>query len=210
MKRNHGRQEGSVFVVALMALAVLMIIGLGLALVTETEMLIGGNEQVINETFYAAETGAAVAVAQLMVANNTDGRCLGLQAKEEDGSDRMVGVRKLGYSVDTTSVYPVSFDVMPYTKANENREDKLYAGFFRGESRALRGSWPAGDAVPREAEEKLEDIDFVPQAEKTITLAFYSAPLQPLEAGTLIGAFDHPEVLGCEPHPAHDEVVAVP
>jgi len=67
--RRHHSERGSVFIVALMVLVMLTVIGLSLALVTETEMLIGGNEQIISETFVAAETGTAVAVSQLMVAN---------------------------------------------------------------------------------------------------------------------------------------------
>ncbi len=76
------REQGSVFIVSLMVLVMLTVIGLSLALVTETEMLIGGNEQVIHETFYAAETGMAVAVSQLMVSNSLSRKCLALRAGE--------------------------------------------------------------------------------------------------------------------------------
>ncbi len=219
--RYAERERGSVFIVALMVLVMLTVIGLSLALVTETEMLIGGNEQVIKETFYAAETGLAVAVSQLMVANSMDRKCMALLAQDADDTPRMLGVQNLGYSIDYSNVYPVAFDVAPYTQANEGRDDQLYAGFFRGQSRALRGTWldvvvPGLDAaartMPREEGEALDDsdFDFTIQAEKTVELAFYSTPLQALEASSLVGAFDHPEVLGCEPHPVHNEVAAPP
>ncbi len=208
--RRHERESGSVFIVALMALVLLTAIGLSLALVTETEMLIGGNEQVINENFFAAETGMSVAVSQLMVANSMNNKCLASLAKEAQDLTRMVGVRTLGYSIDITSLYPVAFHVAPYTKANEGRDDKLFAGFFRGSGRSLRGTWmqSAARPVPREAGELLEDIDFTVQSERAIELAFFSAPLQALEAGALVGAFDHPEAYGCDPHPEHDELIA--
>ncbi len=212
-------ERGSVFIVALMVLVMLTVIGLSLALVTETEMLIGGNEQVINETFFAAETGVAVAVTQLMTANSLDNKCMAQLARNPDDTARKLGVRNLGYSVDYTNLYPVAFHVAPYTRANEGRDEQMFAGFFRGRSRALRGTWvdvedsdlnPDAVTVPREPGQALGDIDFVVQAEKAVDLAFFSAPLQALEAGTLVGAFDHPETLGCDPHPEHAAVVVVP
>lgn len=207
-------ERGSVFVVALMVLVMLTVIGLSLALVTETEMLIGGNEQVISETQVVAEAGTAASIGQLMVANATDSKCLGVIASEQDGSDRQVGLRTLGYSVDITNLYPLAYGVAPYSKANAGREDTMYAGFFRGGSRAIRGSWQVTGArpVPREQGEELADISnlFETQAEEELEIAFYSAPLQALEAATLVDAFDHPEVLGCEPHPPHLALTAPP
>lgn len=196
------RERGSVFIVALLALVLLTIIGLSLALVTETEMLLGGNEQIITETFYAGETAAAVALGQAML-GITDAKCFAIPAREEDGNQRKLGLRNLGYSTDSTSLYPLAFDVAPYSKANEGT-DQLFAAYFRGQVRALRGSWPGTEAVPREAGEDLQTLidndEFALQAEKTIDLAFFVAPLQ---TAINIGAFDHPEVLGCEPHPTH-------
>ena len=212
-------QSGSVFIVALMVLVMLTVIGLSLALVTETEMLIGGNEQVINETFFAAETGIAVAVTQLMTANSMDSKCMAQLARNPDDSARMLGVRNLGYSLDYTNIYPVAFHVAPYTRANEGRDEQLFAGFFRGQARALRGSWLVVDdptldsdavTVPREQGEELDDIDFEVQAEKIVDMAFFSSPLQALEAGTLVGAFDRPEIFGCEPRPPRPVITAGP
>ncbi len=203
-------ERGSVFIVALLALVLLTVVGLSLALVTETEMLLGSNEQVITETFYAGETGASVAIGQAML-GATDKSCFAALAREDDGSERQIGVRKLGYSIDTSSIYPLAFDVAPYSKANEGRGDVLYSGFFRGEVRALRGTWPATDDVPREPGEDLGTLtaadEFTLQGEKTIDLAFFVSPLQ---SQIDIGAFDHPKVLGCEPHPPHSVIVAPP
>lgn len=205
MRNRRGGERGSIFIIVLLALVLLTVIGLSLALITETEMLIGSNERITTETFYAAEIGVSAAVAQLLIANSMDSQCLASIAKETDGSNRKIGLRTLGYSIDTTTLYPVSFAVAPYSKANQGREDTVYAGFFRGEARALRGSWPESAArpVPREPGEELADIDFEVQASKSNSIAFFSAPLQAFESASLVGAFDHPEVLGCEPHPSH-------
>ena len=200
---GHPRGErGSVFIVALLALVLLTVVGLSLALVTETEMLIGGNEQVITETFYAAETGVNVVLGQSTV-GATDKQCFAVQAKEEGDADRMVGVRRLGYSVDTSSLYPVAFDVAPYSKANAG-SDVLYSAYYRCQVRALRGSWPVTDPVPRQPEQDLATTDFTLQAEKTIDLSFWVSPIQSVID---LDSFDHPQVLGCEPHPEHTEVI---
>ncbi len=199
-----GKEQGSVLIIALMVLVLVTSIGLPLALVTETEMLIGGNEQIMTETFYAAETGVSVVLAQATI-GNTDERCLAAVAKEEDDTDRMVGTRKLGYSIDTTSVYPVAFGIAPYSKANAGRGDVLYSGFFHGSVRAIRGSWPAASDAPREAEQDLAAIDFTVQGEKEIDVSFFVSPIQsPID----LAAFDHPAVRGCDPHPVHSGIGA--
>ncbi len=210
-RRAVRRQQGSVFVVALLMLVLLTIIGLSLALVTETEMLLGGNERIVTETFYASEAGVNVVLGQSTV-GATDRQCFAVLAMEEGDEPRRVGVRQLGYSVDSTALYPVAFDIAPYSKANEGRGDVLYAGFFRGSVRALRGSWDPEDpnpatykpGVPREPGEDLATLtgngDFTLQGQKDIDLSFYVSPIQSVID---LDAFDHPEVLGCEPHPAH-------
>ncbi len=210
--RHSERERGSVFIVALMVLVMLTVVGLSLALVTETEMLIGGNEQVINETFFAAEAGLAAGVSQLMVANSTDSKCLGLLAKDANDSTRRVGVRTAGYAVDITTLYPVAFSNAPGSKANEGAKDTIFAGYFRAAGRSMRGTWPESAArpVPREMGEELVDIDFTVQAQKEIELAFYSTPLESLEARALTEGFDRPELYGCEPRPEHLEIVAGP
>ena len=53
-------EEGSSYVIALLALFVLTILGLALVVLTQNEVQIGANERTINRVFYAAEAGAAV------------------------------------------------------------------------------------------------------------------------------------------------------
>jgi hypothetical protein len=65
MKPNRRNPEaGSAYIIALMALVVLSIIGLGLALVTQTEMQIGGGERTLQKIFYAADTGVQNALGR--------------------------------------------------------------------------------------------------------------------------------------------------
>lgn len=64
--RRHG-EEGSAYVLALLVMVILTIVGLSLALVTQTEMQIGANEKSIERAFYAADSGIALATAQTLV-----------------------------------------------------------------------------------------------------------------------------------------------
>ena len=60
-------QSGSAYIVTLLALVVLTIVGLSLALVTQSEMLIGSNERTIQKVFYAANSGISIATANALV-----------------------------------------------------------------------------------------------------------------------------------------------
>jgi len=67
------RQSGSAYVIALLALIVLTVLGLALALVTQSELQIGGNERVVNRVFYAADSGIGAATARALVSANYTG-----------------------------------------------------------------------------------------------------------------------------------------
>jgi len=64
------REQGSSYVIALLALFVLTILGLALVVLTQNEVQIGANERTINRVFYAAEAGAALTVAKTLTAKD--------------------------------------------------------------------------------------------------------------------------------------------
>ena len=198
--RRH-REQGSAMLFALMGLVFLTVIGLSLAVVTETEMIIGSNEQIAQETFFAAEAGVAAAVGQLLVENNMKAKHFALLAKyglDEDGEEvvRTAGGLKLGYAVDFTTVYPVAQGPAAYTQANQG-DNGMQSLFFVTTVRARRLAWPAEDPHPWcDDYEEVRDIGFgLPSgdpgtpgddgydefanvlAEKEITLGFFVSPL---------------------------------
>jgi type II secretory pathway component PulK len=59
-------QEGSAYIIALMVLFLLTILGISVSLVTQTEILAGGQERIIERTFYAAESGIEVSIARAL------------------------------------------------------------------------------------------------------------------------------------------------
>lgn len=65
--KQGNREAGSAYIVALLALLVLSIVGLALALITQTEQQAGSNERSINRVFYSADSGISTATARAIV-----------------------------------------------------------------------------------------------------------------------------------------------
>lgn len=71
--RSARREAGSAYVLVLIVLLVLTLLGLVLALITQSEMEVGANERTINRVFYGAETGITASVASYMFGNSREG-----------------------------------------------------------------------------------------------------------------------------------------
>lgn len=56
------RESGSAYILTLMVLVVLSLLGIALALTTQSEVEIGANERTINRVFYSAEAGFGASV----------------------------------------------------------------------------------------------------------------------------------------------------
>ena len=207
MRQRPRNEQGSALLLALMAMVFLTVIGLSLAVVTETEMLIGTNEQVAEETFFAAEAGVATAVSQILEDADLQPRSFALQARQGDAV-RTVGDRTLGYVVEYTSIYPVAFDLSPYSDLDQ----ELYSVFFYTRVRARRMAWPQTSDVPNCQSERDRAYSAPPvddsfndvQAEDLLTLGFYGSPLQGFTAESLTEGFFKPDTFGCAP-PRPDE-----
>jgi hypothetical protein len=82
-RRTHQRgQDGSAYIIALLVLVVLTIIGLGLALITQTEMEIGANEKTLQRVFYAADSGISRSISQAV--NSFDGQPIDFTIDDPD------------------------------------------------------------------------------------------------------------------------------
>lgn len=60
------RERGSAYLITLMVLFVLTTLGLSLSVVTQTEILAGAQERVLERTFYAAESGLELSIARAL------------------------------------------------------------------------------------------------------------------------------------------------
>lgn len=70
--RGLRHESGSAYIVSLMAMVVLMIIGLSLSVVTQTELQISGNEKAIEQTFYSADSGVAIGTGRALSRSGQD------------------------------------------------------------------------------------------------------------------------------------------
>lgn len=199
--RYSNKEEGSTLMLALMGLVFLTVVGLSLAVVTETEMLIGNNEQIANETFYAAEIGVSTAVTQLLVENNLDRRAFAMPAKNGD-EDRFIGDKTLGYSVDFTPVYPVHYSNAAYSTANVGGGSEMLSVFFKTSARARRLAWETSQQVPDCAgqvagEGEVDEFAEI-QAEKVVDYGFFVTPITSIEIGALEAGHKRVDQFGCE------------
>ncbi|MEM6792455.1 MAG: hypothetical protein AAF725_00605 [Acidobacteriota bacterium] len=201
LKSRRSDERGSMFLLALVALSVLTIIGLSLAVVTETEMLLGANEWVITETHFAAEAGLTTQISQLLVANDTQGVDVVIPSyfgaaddstfflpDQSGGGAGGGGVStskefyRLGFDVKSTGLLPVTVEEMPYSKANEGASDRFYAGFFYTLTRSQRTAW-RGDY---QSTPTCDDLDRSLLGQKHITNGFYYSPMGALQAEAMI------------------------
>jgi hypothetical protein len=74
MRTHRSSEAGSAYVITLLALVVLTILALSLALVTQTEVQVGANEKTVNRTFYAADSGLGISVAEILANHDYGGK----------------------------------------------------------------------------------------------------------------------------------------
>lgn len=101
----RGRQSGSAYIVTLLVLVVLTIMGLGLALVTQTEMQLGANERTIQKLFYAADTGLEQAAAKALV--RADYRRVTYELADPEADAALPDGQKFWHDVAVTPFYPI-------------------------------------------------------------------------------------------------------
>lgn len=81
--RLRGRQAGSAYLTTLLVLVVLSTVGVSVALVTQTEVLIGGADRMIHMVFYAADSGVAAATSKALV--NADFEATVFEIEDKNG-----------------------------------------------------------------------------------------------------------------------------
>jgi len=104
--RPAAGESGSAYLMALIALAVLTIIGLALVFLTQSEMQVGSNERTLQRIFYEADSGVAIATARVLV--NNDHRAVTLTLDELGTSP--LGTALLGFKtqLQLAPVVPLS------------------------------------------------------------------------------------------------------
>jgi hypothetical protein len=170
------RERGSAYIVALLALVVLTLIGLSLALISQTEMQIGANERTIQKIFYASDAGIAASVVKALAGFD-------YRAREYEFADTDTGVMaalNLRHEVETSPFFPILESPCNLCSINN-------AGEYGGEDYSQ-----INYAVTAHAE-RVGGADDSLLAEKTVSAMVEVQPWQ-LQAEAL-EPLQHPELL---------------
>ena len=168
-------ERGSMFLVALLTLFILTLVGLSLAVVTETEMILGGNEWAINEIHYAAEAGVNIQIAQMIIGGDPAVKTFVLPSYFGQRQ-----ANQMGFDIRTSGLAEVDRDRMPFTQANMGTSEINYAFLFMV-ARAQRTAWSKGRDTPN-----CDDLSQNRLGFKTVTTGFFLAPVEGQSAESLI------------------------
>lgn len=170
-------RRGSAFIMAMIALAVLTVVGLSLTMVTQTESTLGETEKVINEQFYAAESGNTAQIATLLATNGLEGINIVIPSMLQRRSQSGLQV---GYDVVTSGLAPIDTDEMAYTKVNEGRGDKLFAFYYHMKTLSRRTAWDrqvtSGSTTYNQTIPQCSDITKNELGRTLTQMSFYYAP----------------------------------
>ncbi|MBP9145269.1 MAG: hypothetical protein KBF21_19110 [Thermoanaerobaculia bacterium] len=92
-RADRRSEAGSAYLATLLVLVVLTILGLSLAVVTQTEVLIGGSEKQATRQLFAAGSGVELAAAHELVSRDSASHRMRLGQRTEDvlGQDTVIG-----------------------------------------------------------------------------------------------------------------------
>jgi hypothetical protein len=102
--RRARHEEGSAYILSLLVLVLLAVIGMSLALTTQTELQIGANERISTRVFYAGDTGVEVAAARSLAAADPGPLTFTLT---DDGLDLTGSGYEFFTDVQTTAFVPL-------------------------------------------------------------------------------------------------------
>jgi Tfp pilus assembly protein PilX len=137
-------ENGSAYIVALLALAVLTILGLALVMITGTEAQVGTNERTVTRTFYSADSGVALAAAKALAAGDYRGSTVILN-QTTIGNTTVADRVRLANLVTTLAV---PCDWCPY---NDDGVPEFWKVHHVATAVAERVGWTGGGAPPPDA-----------------------------------------------------------
>ncbi len=86
-RRELRAQRGSAYLLAILVLLILTIVGLAVALTTQSEMQIGENDRLLRRSFYSANAGIAISTAKALVV--PDLRSIQIDLAEPSGAPNL-------------------------------------------------------------------------------------------------------------------------
>jgi type IV pilus assembly PilX-like protein len=148
MREHRSSEAGSAYVITLLALVVLTILALSLALVTQTEVQVGANEKTVNRTFYAADSGLGISVAEILANHDYGGRTVILN-KVSVGAGSVLSTNV----ADRVTISPaVQINQYPCNWCPQNQGgQQFFVTTYAMSSTAQRVSWSGSGDPPSSA-----------------------------------------------------------
>lgn len=144
--RARGSQAGSAYISVLLVLVILTIMGLSLATITGLEMEVGSNERTQTRTFYSAQSGMALAVAQVLTTREYRARQLQLDGGTHTADGSTTPITR-GFRVDVSATVPILVEPCNLCPVNEN-EVQFFKINHALNSTATEQTWTGTSTVP--------------------------------------------------------------
>jgi Tfp pilus assembly protein PilX len=142
--RDRRGEAGSAYILTLMALVILTVLGLALALMTQTEVQLGANEKTIHRTFYAADSGLGIAAAQALASGRYSPTTVILNRTR-------VGDANVADRVRISTLAPILTVRCDWCPANDDGVPKFWKVHHAATATAERIAWAGSGAPPDDA-----------------------------------------------------------
>jgi Tfp pilus assembly protein PilX len=167
MRTHRSNQAGSAYVITLLALVVLTILALSLALVTQTEVQVGANEKTVNRTFYAADSGLNIWLAELLVNQKNQDNMTVILNKVSVGAEGNPLTANVADRVTISKGELVNKYPCNWCPAAENGQQYFHEDYVVS-STAQRVAWSGNGSPPADA---------TVLGQKTLTTTFRMEPI---------------------------------
>lgn len=150
MRTHRSSEAGSAYVITLLALVVLTILALSLALVTQTEVQVGANEKTVNRTFYAADSGLEISLAEMLGNHDYTGRTV-LLNRVSVGAEGNPLTANVADRVTISQAVIINAYPCNWCPSNANTPQDYYNVTFSVSSSAQRIAWTGSGDPPADA-----------------------------------------------------------
>lgn len=161
-------EAGSAYILTLMALVILTVLGLALALITQTEVQVGANEKTIHRTFYAADSGLGIAAAQALASGRYAPTTVVLNRTQ-------VGNANIADRVRISTLAPILTVRCDWCPANDDGVPKFWKVHHAATATSERIAWEGNVAPP-------DDATLLGQKTLSVMFEFQPWPTPPVES----------------------------
>jgi Tfp pilus assembly protein PilX len=149
-------EQGSAYIVALLILFILSAVGLSVAFVSQTELIVGSQERTIQRTFYAADAGLDIAASAAL--NRGDYEARRIDLADPSG---LLGASLID-RIETSVVAPILETACNLCQVNQDADYYRISHAVTSRASRLGRTATAGQDVPLSTKEVSAVFDFQP------------------------------------------------